>query len=334
MPETARIVRFHAFGDADVLQLETASLAAPGKGEVRLQVRAMGVNRADVLFRQGKYVWTPQLPARIGVEAAGIVDAVGPGGDAAWIGKRVLCIPAFSPNEYGVYGDAALVPETCIAEFPASLSFEQAASCLVQYLTAWGALIHFGKVRKGDFVLLTAASSSTGMAAIQMVKAAGGISIAVTRSPAKKQALLDAGADHVVVTEAGDLAGEVMAITGGAGARIIYDPVAGDTLEALVACAAKGATLFAYGILSDQPTVLPMLDAFRKYLTIKVYDVHEVIEDRTLLEQGLDYLFTAFESGALVPVISRTFPLEEIVAAHRYMEAGHQVGKVVVTAGK
>ena len=120
--------------------------------------------------------------------------------------------------------------------------------------------------------------------------------------------------------------------TGGEGARLVYDPIAGESLELAVGAAAKGALILEYGVLSSQPTIIPMMDAFRKYLTIKIYDVHEVMDDQELLTRGLDYIFDHLASGVLKPAISKVFPLAEITAAHEYMEAGSQIGKIVVTA--
>ena len=330
MTDTAKIVRFNEFGSPGVMKIVTEPLAVPKEGEVRVRVHAIGLNRADINFRRGQYLWKPELPARLGVEAAGVVDAIGPGCSEDWIGKRVLTLPTFSPADYGVYGESAIVPVTSIAEFPDGVSFIDAAASFAQYVTGWGALIHKGKLAKGDYVLLTAASSSIGIAAIQMIKDRGGISIATTRSPQKAQQLLDLGADHVIVDGPEDLVARVMDITGGAGARIVYDTIAGESLEQMVRAAARGALILEAGVLSDRPTVIPMMEAFPKDLMITVYSIYPLLEDPAVLEQALDYLFGKLGSGALKPVISKVFPLEEIVQAHEYLEGGTQVGKIVV----
>lgn len=331
MPETVQIVRFHEFGDASVLQLDWLPLPEPAEGEVRLRVKAIGLNRADIMFREGKYVMqADQLPSKLGVEAAGIVDAVGPGVDRSWIGKAVNCIPTFPPDRYGVYGEAAILPMSAIRVYPASLSSEEAASVWAQYLTAWGGLIHFGGLRPGDTVLITAASSSTGLAAIQTVKAEGGVSIATTRTASKRQELLALGADHVIVTAEEDLVSRVMDITEGLGARLIYDPVGGKILQTLVEAASRKATIVEYGLLSDEPAVLPLFTALVKYLTIKAYDVHEIFERPELLHAGTEYILGRLEDGTYKPQIGRTFPLEDIADAHRYMESNTQIGKTIV----
>ena len=117
-----KIIRFHELGGADVLKIEDLPLAEPGKGEVRLKVEAIGLNRAEVMFRQGQYLENPELPSRLGYEAAGIVDAVGPDTSGVQIGDRVSTIPVFSMGKYGVYGESAIVPDYAVAFYPDNLS--------------------------------------------------------------------------------------------------------------------------------------------------------------------------------------------------------------------
>ena len=146
--ETARIVRFHSLGGAEVLQLDTLPVPTPGPGEVRLRVKAIGLNRAEVMFRMGRYGVTPTLPSLIGYEASGIVDAVGPGVDSSWMGKTASTVPAFSVDKYGVYGEVAIVPVYALATYPAKLSYEEGTSIWMQYLTAWGRSESRGTSRK------------------------------------------------------------------------------------------------------------------------------------------------------------------------------------------
>ena len=214
-----KIVRFHETGGADVLKLEDLPLAEPEKGEVRLKVEAIGLNRAEIMFRKGQYLETPQLPSRLGYEAAGIIDAVGPDGTDLQIGDRVSTIPSFPMGQYGVYGESAIVPAYAAAKYPPMLSAIEGAAIWMQYMTAYGALIHYGKMTKNDTVLITAASSSVGIAAIQIVKAVGGVAIAATRGADKKAFLLEAGADHVIVTNEEDIVKKVMSLTAGKGDR-------------------------------------------------------------------------------------------------------------------
>jgi NADPH:quinone reductase-like Zn-dependent oxidoreductase len=331
MTITAKIVRFHQTGGAEVLVLDEVPLPEPGAGEVRLRVKAIGLNRAEVLFRMGRYSVQPKLPSKLGYEASGIVEAVGPGVDAGWVGKTVSSVPAFPADAYGVYGEVAIVPAFAIAEYPARLSFEEGTSIWMQYLTAYGALNMHGKIAKGDFALITAASSSVGLAAIEIVKAEGAISIATTRTAKKKAELLAAGADHVIVMQDEKLVERVQEITGGKGARLILDAVAGSGVEALAAAASVDGIIFLYGGLGQEPTPFPFFAALTKGLAVRGYTVRELIVQPDSFAAAKKYVFDHLAVGTFRPRIDKTFSLAEIVEAHRYMESNQQVGKIVVT---
>ncbi len=326
-----KIVRFYETGGAEVLKIEELPLVEPGEGEVRLAVEAIGLNRAEVMFRQGQYLENPEVPSRLGYEAAGIVDAVGPGVTGIQIGDRVSTIPSFSMKDYGVYGESAVVPAYAVAQYPGNLSPVEGAAIWMQYLTAFGALIEFGQLQKNAFVLITAGSSSVALAAIQIAKSAGAFSIVTTRGAGKKSFLMGAGADHVIVTEEVDLAENAMAITSGKGVSLVFDPVAGPLLEKLADAAAPGACIIEYGALSPAPTTFPLFAALGKGLSVRGYTLFEIVRDPDRLDRGKRFVYNGIESGALKPIIDRTFPLESIVEAHQYMESNQQKGKIVVT---
>jgi len=296
----AKIVRFHQTGGPEVLRIEEVPSSPPGDGEVRIAVKAIGLNRAECLFRQGTYLEAPSLPSGLGYEAAGTVEAVGTRVAGFKVGDRVSTLPAFSMGKYGVYGNSVVVPSHAVSSFPGNLSFEEGASIWVAYLTAYGALVEHGGLREGHHVLITAASSSVGYSAIQVVRAAGGVSIATTRKPEKSATLRQAGADHVVVAGQEDLAARVMEI-------------------------------FVYGVLSMKPTVFPLEAALKKGLSLRGYTLYEIVSVPERMERARKYIFDGVKSGALWPVIDRIFPLEGIVDAHRYMESNQQNGKIVVT---
>lgn len=325
-------VVFHQTGDAEVLKIEDQPLREPGTGEVRIKVAAIGLNRAEVMFRRGQYLEQPQFPSRLGYEASGVVDALGPGVEGLSVGDRVSTIPAFSMVQYGVYGDSAIVPAHAVAAYPEKLSAAEGTSIWMQYMTAYGALVDYGKLKQGDVVLITAASSSVGLAAIQIVNAAKATAIVTTRGASKKQALLDAGADHVIVTDDEDLAGRVMAITDGNGANLAFDPVAGPALTALAQAAARGGTIFVYGALAPAPTPYPLMEALGKGLSIQGYTLFEITGDAARMARAKQYVYEGLAAGDLKPIVARTFPLDDIVEAHRYMESNQQIGKIVVLA--
>ena len=331
MSNTVKIVRFHKTGPAEVLQFDELPVPQPGPGEIRLRVKALGLNRAEVMFRNGQYLETPVPPSKNGYEAAGIIEAVGPGVDPSWIGKIVSTVPGtFKLNDHGVYGEVAVVPLHGIAEYPLTLSYEQGASIWMQYLTAYGGLIWLGQVTKGDFVVVTAASSSVGIAAIEMIKVEGAISIAVTRTAAKRTLLLKAGADHVIVTDEEDLVARVDEITSGKGAHIAFDPIGGKLLESLATATARQGTIFEYGALAPEPTPYPLFTALAKGLTIRAYTLFELTAD-PVFPEAKQYIFDHLASGAFKPLIDKTFRFAGIVEAHRYMESNAQIGKIVCT---
>ena len=326
-----KIVRFHQTGGPEVLKIEELPRVEPGVGEVRLKVEAIGLNRAEVMFRQGQYLESPVLPSRLGYEAAGIIDAVGPGTTGVKVGDRVSTIPSFSIGTYGVYGESAIVPAYAVARYPEGLFPAEGAAIWMQYLTAFGALIEFGHLKKEQCVLITAASSSVGLAAIQITKSVGATAIAVTRGADKKAFLLGAGADHVIATDEEELVKSVMTITSGKGADLVFDPISGPLLAELAAAAAAGATIFEYGALSPAPASYPLFAALAKGLTVRGYTLFEIVRNPESLARGKQFVYSGLESGTLKPVIDRSFPLASIVEAHRYMESNKQKGKIVVT---
>jgi NADPH:quinone reductase-like Zn-dependent oxidoreductase len=328
MPKT---VRFHNTGGPENLVIEDLPSRQPGAGEVKLRVEAVGLNRAESMYYHGFYFEQPALPSRIGYEGSGKVEAVGVGVDPAWVGKKVATVPGFSQNQYGLLGEEAIVPADSLAEYPGNLSSIEAAAIWMQYLTAYGALILFGKIVAGDFVIITAASSSVGLAAIQIVKDVGATAIASTRTSKKRSELLSLGADHVIATEEEDLPGRVAEITGGKGARVIFDPVAGPYVETLAKAAAPGGIIFEYGGLSMQPTPFPLMAALPKGLSVRGYSLMEFRGVSKLANPAKQYIYERLEAGRFRPKIAKTFPLAQSREAYEYLESNEQIGKVVIT---
>ena len=186
----SRIINFTKAGGPDVLEFIEAQVPIPGPCEVRIKVKAIGINRAESMWRNDKYVEPVKFPAGLGYEAAGVVDAVGNDVTDFAVGDAVSTIPAFSLNRYSTYGEVILVPAHAVVKHPASLSFVEAASVWMMFLTAYGALIFDAQVKAGDFVIIPAASSSVGLAAIQLANYAGATPIALTRTkPVRRMSL-------------------------------------------------------------------------------------------------------------------------------------------------
>ncbi len=325
-----KLVRFHKLGGPEVLQTEEVTMRELVEGEVLMKVVAVGLNRAESMFFHGQYMEMPELPAGLGYEAVGTVTAVGAGVDRALVGKTFGTVPAFSMNRYTVLGEQAIVPVNALAALPASLSPTEGAAAWMQYGTAYGALIEFSNVGKGDFVVITAASSSVGLAAIQLVKDAGAVAIATTRTSAKKAKLLELGADHVVATEEEDLPERVKEITGGKGVRVVFDPVGGAYLETLAKVTADEGTIYLYGMLAGEPSVYPM-SSFGRGLSLTSYSVYQITLVPERLEKMKKYIYERLADGRLKPEVARTFPFAETIDAYRYMESNEHVGKIVLT---
>ena len=326
-----KIVRFHEVGGPEVLSIEEEMPKQPGKGEVRLKVQAVGLNRAESMFIRDQYVESPKLPSGVGYEAAGVVEAVGPDVDKSWVGKRVAIIPSFSMNDYAMLGEEVIAPAAALGEYPAQLSPVEGAAIWMQYITAYGALIAIAHLAKGDFVVIPAASSSVGIAATEIVKAEGAISIATTRKSNKKAELLALGADHVIATEEEDIVARVKEITGGKGARVIFDPVAGPFLDRLAEAAAIGGIVFEYGWLSGQPTPFPLLTALGKGLNVRGYSMMEITRNLEKLPAAKKYVYDRLADGRFRPKVAKIFPFAQTIEAYKYLESNAQVGKVVIT---
>ncbi|MFC8427650.1 zinc-dependent alcohol dehydrogenase family protein [Streptomyces sp. NPDC057253] len=328
-----RTVLFHELGGPEVLRIEHVEVGAPGPGELLVRVDAIGLNRAEALFRGGHYIEpVKEFPARLGTEAAGVVEAVGARVTGFAAGQPVSVIPAFSMNDHGVYAERAIVPAHAVLHRPEGLDAVAGAAVWMPYLTAYGALVDVGGMRAGDTVVLTAASSSVGLAAIQVARRVGARPLATTRSRAKRDALLAAGAAEVIVTDEEDVAGRVLELTAGQGAELVFDAVAGPGVRELARAVAPGGTLFLYGALSGEPTPYPGFDLGMPALNMRTYTVtRETTAHPERLRRAVAFVSSGLSGGAFTPVVDRVFALDDIVAAHRHLEAGTQIGKIVVT---
>ncbi|TWI96649.1 NADPH:quinone reductase-like Zn-dependent oxidoreductase [Mucilaginibacter frigoritolerans] len=324
-------IRFHQTGGPEVLKLEKVNVPAPGPQEVRLEVKAIGLNRVDSMFRSGYYSEQPIFPSMLGFEASGIIEAVGAEVKDFATGDSVSVVPAFSNHQYGTYGELILLPAYAIQKNPPNLSFDQAAALWTSYIAVYGMLVDSANLQPGQVVLFNAASSNTGFAITQLVNYLGGISIALTSSASKKQAILNSGAQHVILTGKEDIAKEVLSITRGKGANVILDAVGGKYFEHLVAAAAERAQIFAYGALSFEPAVWPAVPILLKMLSVKGYNMGDLLMDYTKQQAAIAFVRAGVESEKLLPVVGPKFPLSDVTDAHRSLEANQHTGKIILT---
>jgi NADPH:quinone reductase-like Zn-dependent oxidoreductase len=332
----ALTVRFHEYGGPEVLRLDEVDPGEPGAGEVLVRVDAIGVNRAEALFRAGQYIEpAKEFPARLGAEAAGVVERLGPGVDGVEPGfapgQAVSVVPAFSQNDYGVYAERAVVPARALLPRPSTVDAVTGAAVWMPYLTAYGAMAEVTGLRPGDVAVVTAASSGVGLAALHTAARLGATPIAVTRTRAKADRLRAEGAAEVVVSDEQDVAGRVLELTGGRGAAAVFDAVAGPGVVDLARAVAAGGTLLLWGAQSGLPTPYPGFELGMPALNVRTFTVHEITRDPDRLRRAAAYVASGLRDGAFRAVVDRLFPLTEITAAHRYLDSGARFGKVVVT---
>lgn len=337
----AQVVRFHRYGGPEVLRVDAVEVGAPGPGEVRIAVHAFGLNRVEALSRGGMFA-PVSFPARLGYEAAGVIEAVGPGvtgrDPTEWrVGDRVATLYGLDMERWGTYADTLLYPADMLVAVADGQSLVSAlvaaAASWMQYGTAF-ALIEVANISAGDAVVITAASSSVGLAAIQIANERGATPIAVTRGRDKAPALRQLGAAHVIVSDEEDVAARIREATGGAGARVAFDAVAGPPLASLLGAMAPMGVVIVYGMLAGHAVELTLPSLMMANLTLRGFAADALVRDPASRRRLVDYIAPRLASGALAPVIDRTFALDDIVAAHEFLESNRQIGKIVVTTGR
>ena len=252
-----------------MLRLEDLEVGAPGAGEMRLRIEAIGLNRSEAAFRAGQYPVKPKFPTLMGYEACGIVEALGDGVQDFKVGERVCVLPTYRLGEYGVYAERAIVPARSVLAAPPGLSSDRSRLDLDAVPHRDGH--HRDHARDGrrlrDHPRGLEQRRARGDPARELGRAR--LRSPPPRRSDKRQALLDHGAKHVIATEETDLVAEVMKITNGKGARIVFDPVGGPYVQTLAQAMAVDGTLFIYGGLSGQPTMHPHWPAAFKNLSIR-----------------------------------------------------------------
>ena len=329
--KAARSVRIHEFGGPEVLRIEDVTVPSPGPGEVRLVIHAFGLNRTEVTLRSERSPAKPPLPASIGFEAAGVIDELGEGVTGWHLGDRVALIPAYSAAQYALYGEVAVAPARSLIAIPENQTFEQAAATWAAFGTAWSGLISVGKLKAGQTVLITAASSSVGLAAIQIANSVGARPIALTRSSQKSSGLRAHGAAAVIATEEMDVVEIVKELSEDKGTDLVFDAVGGPGFVKLLQTTATDGLVILYGALHPEPTILSAFQIFARNLSIRGFALPVIARNDQQLAAMKQFIHEGIANGGLSPTIARTFPFDRIQNAHRFLESGSQVGKIVVT---
>lgn len=324
-----RAARLHETGGPEVLRLEEIVFPSPEAGQVLIRVEAIGVNRVDALKRAGRSgAGGLALPAFLGLEASGTVAQVGAEVTAFVAGDAVDILPGVAALPFGVYGDYAIIEASGLTPRPPGLSAVESAALWSAHLTAYAPLAEIARAGPGDTVLVTAASSGVGVAAIGIARALGARPIAVTRTSAKRARLLELGAAEVIASQEEDLAARVREITDGRGARIAFDAVAGPFLTTLADAVATDGIIVHYGNLSGQATPLPFAVLARN-LTIAGYAL-DLRRDPARRDRAVRFITEQLAAGRLRPVVHARYRLDQAGLAHAALEANDHVGKIVL----
>ncbi|MFA5119960.1 quinone oxidoreductase [Zavarzinia sp.] len=321
----AQAIRLHGFGGPEVLALEEVDLAPPGPGEVRLRQTAIGLNFIDCYHRSGLY---PQpLPAGIGLEAAAVVEALGPGVAGLAPGDRV----AYCLAPIGAYATHRNYPADHLVKVPDGVSDQQAASLMLQGLTAWYLLHRTYPVKAGETVLFHAAAGGVGLIACQWARHLGVRLIGTAGSPEKAELAKAHGAAEVILYRAEDVPKRVRELTGGKGVPVVYDSVGKDTWEGSLDSLAVRGLMVTFGNASGPvPPVSPGVLSAKGSLYLTRPTLFHYIGEKSERDDAAASLFDLVARGVIKTNVRQSFPLAEAAAAHRALEARQTVGSTVL----
>jgi putative PIG3 family NAD(P)H quinone oxidoreductase len=316
-------------GGPEVLALRDVPSPTPQRGEARVRVRATAINRADLIQRMGAYPAPPDSPRDIpGLEHAGEVDAIGEGVTCVKVGDRV-----FGLAGGGTYAEQLVVPARTLVRMPEGLSFVEAAAIPEAFLTAYDAMVLQGRLAAGETVLVNAAGSGVGTAAIQIARVIGASAIGTARTAAKLERARPMGLGEAVVVENGRFADKVNALTGGRGVECVLELVGGGYVAEDLACVAMRGRIVLVGLLAGAATPVDLGLLLRKRIELRgtmlrSRPLEEKIDAANVLAKNLAPLFA---SRRLEPVVDRVMPLAQAAEAHAYVASNDGFGKVVLT---
>ncbi|WP_088348104.1 MULTISPECIES: quinone oxidoreductase [Rhodomicrobium] len=318
----AHRIRIHSTGGPAVLQYEEADVGEPGAGQVRLKQDAIGVNFVDTLFRSGAI--PVSLPFAIGVEAAGVIEAVGPGVPNLTVGDRVGYW--FS---LGSYADERIVEADALVKLPEGISTEQAAAIFAKGMSAWALVKRAHVVKPSDTVLVHAAAGGVGSLVATWAQALGANVIASVGSPQKAAIVRERGIEHVLSANDADLAAQVKALNGGQGVDVVYELVGAVTFEKSIASIRDGGDLVHLGNASGPPTVDEAALVSRSIRYLKPV-TGQVVNSRALLEEASDELFAALQGDIFGRIPITQYPLREAARAHVDIAERRVIGSIVL----
>jgi NADPH:quinone reductase-like Zn-dependent oxidoreductase len=329
-----------ATGGPESLQMREAPDSQPQAGELRIRVRASGINFADILARKGLYPDAPKLPAVVGYEVSGFVDAAGPQVETAWIGKEVFALTRFRG-----YADTVVVPRIQTFEKPAALSFEQAAAIPVNYLTAWQLLVVMGALKRGETALIHNAGSGVGLAAIDIARHIGA-TIYGTASAGKHAFLKQRGLHEAIDYTKLDWTREVTRLTQGRGVELITDPLGGSEWKKSYRALRHTGRLGMFGASTATESRLPgplkllkvglgmpwfnPVALMNRNRSVFGVNLGHLWHETPKIEAWMKAVLEGVDAGWVRPHVDRTFPLAQAGEAQAYIEARKNTGKVVL----
>ncbi|MBN1356587.1 zinc-dependent alcohol dehydrogenase family protein [bacterium] len=326
-----RAVIIHQFGGPESMIIDTVPIPLPAPDEVRLRVAAIGLNRAELMVRSGNYPLPKPPPVRIGFEASGRIDAIGAEVKLFEVGERVAVIPGtFNATLQGTYADFICVPAEGLIRLPIHLDDTAGAAIGMGYFTAWGLLKLTADPAPGDPIFINAAASSVGIPLLQICRKEGYRSIAATRNPDKLDQLKLLGADEVLDSGAGNITRRLLNLTEGKGVQVILDPVGGSRFEELLKALGPRGKAVIYSSLDSSPLSFSPRLLMSRNASLSGFLIFSAVTDPSVLTEGKNYIQNGIDSGEFLPEIARTFPLDEVADAHRFMESNRQIGKIVL----
>ena len=324
----------HGYDGHQGLSLEEFPDEMPGPGEVRLKVEAFALNWGDMNLMRDRYSFSfSGFPARIGMEAAGIVDAVGTGVSGIKPGMRMCTLPHFYDRR-GASAEQLIIDHRYVTPAPAGFSAVESASVWMMYMTAYFPLVDILRILPGKSILVPAGTGTAGTAALEIGRHFGANMIATTRFERNRGFLESVGADHVFVPGSGSLAEFLKSVTDGHGIDAAFDPVGAGMIGQYAPALAKDARIFFYGTLDGEFPELPMIGMFQANAVFHPYSLLHYVENLDAQERGKAFVYDALKRGLAVPRIDRVYPMEGYREAWNYVAAPREThGKVVVETG-
>ena len=324
-----RAVLCSQWGGPRDLKLTEVAAPEPGPGEVRVAVHAAGLNFADTLMIAGTYQEKPPFPFAPGLEAAGVVAALGPGVAGPPLGTRVIAL-----TDHGAFADSVVTRARDLFPIPDGMDFVTAAGFPITYGTAHGSLIWRARMKAGEVLLVHGAAGGVGLATVEVGKALGATVIATARGAEKLAVAKAHGADFLIDTRGEDIRARVKDLTGGRGADVVFDPVGGEVFDASLRCAAWGARLLVIGFAAGKVPQIPANILLVKNLSaVGLYWGGYREHAPELLRAQFADLFAWFEAGRLKPHVSHSFDLAQAAEALELLTSRKATGKIVLTTG-